>query len=126
MAGHVVFEVVPAGGGWDLAERRHIKKWNEWQDLENIRSGGNGGSGGYKFSPETIAKRIGKKRSPEHRAAISAALRGKPSPRKGRPISADHRDAISAGLRGKPKSAEHRAAMSEAAKRTWAKKKAEG
>lgn len=56
----------------------------------------------------------GKPKSEEHRAAISAALKGK---QKGKPKTAAHRAAISAGMKGKPRkphSDAHRAAISAA------------
>lgn len=58
--------------------------------LTNLTEGG-GGLRGYKASPETIEKRVvhfrGIPKTEEHKAKISAALTGRPSPKEGIPLT---------------------------------------
>ena len=85
----------------------------------NITTGGEG-IPGHKHSPETRAKlskaskgknnfNYGKPRSPEHRAKLSKA-------NKGRPLSPEHRAKLSKAHKGKPLSPEHRAKISKSNK----------
>lgn len=68
--------------------------------LCNKTDGGDGISG-YRHSAETRAKWVGRKNSPERRAAISAA-------NKGRVMTEEFRAKVSAGLKGRPVSEETR------------------
>ena len=88
---------------------------------------------GIKHSPETRAKMSaahkGRKHSAEHRAKLSAARKGKPMSAEtranmsGRVWSAESRAKSSASQKGVPKSAETRAKISESAKIDWKKRK---
>jgi len=78
---------------------------------------------GTKHTPEARAKMsvahrgkkpfAGRRHSPETKAKISAAHKGRRKPR-ARPLSPEHRAKISAALTGRSLSAEHLAAMAEA------------
>ena len=62
------------------------------------------------------AAQKGRKQSAEHRAKVSAALKGRVSPMKGKKFSPEHRAKLSAAAKGKKQSAEHRAKLSAALK----------
>ncbi len=101
------------------AEQRHI---DAHQDIYNAaRRAGSGPPDGFKHTPETVARMSaalkGRKKSEAHKAALSAAKRGKPCPAqsialKGRKLSPEHSAAIGRGNTGKRHSAEHKAYMS--------------
>jgi hypothetical protein len=81
------------------AERHHIAYWKFLGcELTNHRLGGEGGAG-YKMTLE-------------HRANLSAALKGRTSPNKGKKLSQDIRAKISLSLTGKHHSQETRIRMS--------------
>ncbi len=68
---------------------------------------------GYNTAPKA-GSTAGRRHSAETRAKIAAALTGKPCPKR----SEAHKAAISAANKGKPKSEAHKAKLSEIAKRT--------
>ncbi len=75
-------------------EREAIKCLREFgYELCNMTDGGEGSAG----------TGIGRKFSDDHRAKISAALSGKPSPRRGIKLSDEHRAKISASLNARKK-----------------------
>jgi hypothetical protein len=95
-------------------DTRHIRGFGL---LANMTDGGDGVYG-LICTAETRAKlsaaNTGAKhppRSPEYRAKISAAMKGRPPPikisKKGIPLTNEHRAKISAACKGVPKSAEH-------------------
>lgn len=110
-----VLEIVPPGGDWIEAEQRHISAHRAaGHDLFNLASGGQGPDGTVRDekwraaqaatrinNPRRIAgakrageKKRGKKHTPEHCAAMSAAL-------KGRRISDEQKAILSALKKGK-------------------------
>jgi group I intron endonuclease len=79
-----------------------------------------GSSLGIKHTPETCQKnrmaRLGRKLAPEHVAKMRLALKGiKKTP--------EHNRKNSEGLKGKKKTPEHRAALTQAFRALWARKK---
>lgn len=130
----VIAEIESVRNGWQEAEQRWIKHFQDsGARLTNISIGGEGCSGythsldakrriaaagiGRKHTPETIAKMRGRTFTEEHRRNISIA-------RKGATISVEQRIAISKKLTGLRPSIESRQKMRESAKRGWIKRKA--
>lgn len=116
-------------GDWEAAERRWIT-WHRAQghNLCNSTDGGEGASPGHTKSPETRAKlsaaHKGKKLSAEHRAKLSAARKGR-----GPVLTAESYAKMSRTKTGRPghkPSPECVAKRVTATKKTWERKKAEG
>lgn len=128
-----------------FSEENNIVDSNEWANLIP-ETGKNGGcmAGernpffGKKHSPETAERlrlqKIGKSvnkgayRSPEHRAKISASLKGRKNlavsaALYGRKLPDDVKQKISSRLKGRVVSEETRRKLSAAAKRQWSKQK---
>jgi len=141
-AGAFEFKVLAVGpsGPWlnDL-EIRAVEAWNSFNKGYNDTKGGDGGRGSK--------ARLGKTHTPEVRAKIAAARRGKPGTRLGhrntpeqnekvrqanlgKKLSAEHRAKISAAQKGRPAwnkgvlhTEEHKLKQSKAQKERWAKRK---
>ena len=129
--------VGPAGDWLSEMEIRAIEAYDSYNKGYNDTKGGEGTLGSK--------ARLGKTHTPEARAKIGAAHRGKPGTRLGhrntpeqnekvrqanlgKTLSAEHRAAISAGLKGRPTwnkgvlaTEEHRLKQSNAQKLRWAK-----
>lgn len=139
-----VIEIV-AEDAWIEAERFWIAYFKSIGcELTNATIGGEGVPG-FKLSPERIAylhalcvaSRRGSTNTIEHRRRISEARRGQPAWNRGkkapqcgrsRPKPPGHHEKMIAALRAKitgvPKSTAHRAAIAEAQRRAWARRKA--
>ncbi len=98
----------PAGGWLSEMEIRTIKAYDSFNAGYNDTKGGEGTVGSK--------ARLGKTHTPEARAKISAARRGKPGGRLGCRNTPEHNEKVRQANLGKKLSVEHRAAISASQK----------
>jgi len=98
----------PVGGWLSEMEIRTIEAYNSFNSGYNDTKGGEGTRGSM--------ARLGKTHTPEARAKISAARRGKPGGRLGCRNTPEHNEKVRQANLGKTLSVEHRAAISAAQK----------
>lgn len=103
-----VLAVGPAGAWLNALEIRAIVAWNSFNKGYNDTKGGDGGNGSK--------ARLGKTHTPEARAKISAARRGKPGTRLGHHNTPEHNEKVRQANLGKKLSVETRAKISAAQK----------